>query len=133
MRVFKYIRRPEEALSEFVYVCKKAKTVIEFANSQSYQRVLRHWGSQYGYLSLLTLDEASKLMKKTGFEIVGVKKGIRLPFFMYGKVNDKLLLNVLIKVEQILDAMIPRMLFVRDFVIIADCPKSSFTFKSVCR
>jgi len=127
MRVFKYFDNPERALSEFNRVCKRgALIVFEIANKNSYQGIFKFFSKIFRtkklrYIDTIKLADFKKVKKsldKNNIKIISIEKTIRIPYFIYGFVNNYFLLSVMKNFEKILDLFLGKVFLSRDIVLI---------------
>ena len=121
-RVFKYFQNPYKTFFEFCRVLKPSgHAIVQTPNKYSYQYFLTIYKSlgdrtYNDYLNLISYKKAKQFIKKAGFTIVDFKINVRIPFFIYSKVNTENILKILINIEKTLHKLFPCHLFARDFI-----------------
>jgi len=116
MRVLKYIPTWKKTIKEVSRVLKKKGIfVLEIANLYS----VGYLGLGNANYFLFNLNHVKNILKKYDFEIIDIEGGSRLPFPIYKNVDNTNILNIIKKIEQISDKILPETLFSRNIIIVS--------------
>lgn len=104
IRVLKYIPTWRFVIKEFKRVIKKDGTlIIEISNKFSIAS-LNIGDTKY---FLFNPFEFEKVLKENGFKIEKHEAGLRLPFPLYGKINNNSIIKILTYMEKSLNIILP--------------------------
>lgn len=117
MRTLKYLKNLEDVLSEFATVSDANSLIaFEFANFLSYLRLFRKWD---GFdLSLTNPQQVSEILFNKGFQTINLEGNFRIPYAIYARVNNFVLLKIFFCMEALLAKIFPKHIAIRDFIYI---------------
>jgi ubiquinone/menaquinone biosynthesis C-methylase UbiE len=116
IRVLKYIPAWQKTISEVSRVLKKDGIFIfDIANLYS----IAYFCFKKTNYFLFKFNEVKELLEKEGFQLIRIKTGSRLPFPLYNKINNLIILTMLKYLERTMDAILPKTILSRNILITA--------------
>jgi len=116
IRVIKYINNWPHFLEEVHKILKPGGVfVLEISNLYSVQFFGRNKKCNY---SLFKLEEVLDILRKTGFSLINIEGGLRIPFPLYRKCNSEGQLAIMKALETTLRLIFGKKLFSRNLFII---------------
>lgn len=113
IRVLKYIPEWRETVREAHRVLKdKGDFILSISNVYS----LAYFKGSAGY-SLFKPQEVTQYIKKLGFEIIDITPTSRFPFPVYCKIDSKIMLSIVSKIEALLNQIFPVWFLSRALII----------------
>ena len=114
IRVLKYVRNWRMAIKEISRVLRKnGDFLMDVPNSFSVAII----GKRHTRYFLFNCLSFAANLHKEGFEIQKICAGLRFPFPLYVRVNNRLLLHWLIKLESLIDSILPTYVLSRNILI----------------
>jgi len=122
IRTLKYAAHPFKVLMEAHRVLKQEGIfIVEFPNIKTYYSLLilldKLIGKRKLRVKYFALSDMMECIKKTGFDVLGVKETLRLPRSWYTRVYRKRILQATISIEQALSSLLPLNILTRSFIM----------------
>ena len=115
IRVLKYIVSWKRTIKEVARVLNRdGLFLLEIPNLYSVQ----FFGLRKANYFLFNFNNVKNTLKQFNFEIIKLTSGSRFPFPIYKGINNMSMLNVIKKIEWILDKLLPNLLFSRNIIVV---------------
>ena len=117
IRVLKYISAWEEVIKEVLRIVRKnGLFLFEISNLYS----VAYLGLKKANYRLFSKKDVFQTLKKYEFKVIAVKSTSRFPFSLYKKANNTTFLDILKKLEGLMDMLFPKNFLSRSLLIVAE-------------
>lgn len=114
VRVLKYIPNWKYTIEEISRVLKKDGIfILEIANLHSVQ----YFGLYNANYFLFDMNEVKRTLNDKGLTILAIKGGTRIAFPIYKRINNSIVLNLIMNIESLLNKILPEYFLSRNILI----------------